>query len=55
MKYIWLITAGLSLIAGVHRNITLGIKESYIFYIFVIVSLLMYYIRREMTGNEKNK
>jgi hypothetical protein len=55
MKHLWMIIAIISLIAAVHRTIVLGFKESYIFYIFVLVAALMYLIRNYMSKNEKNK
>jgi hypothetical protein len=55
MKHLWMIIAITSLIAAVHRTIVAGIKESYIFYIFVIISILMYLIRNYMSKHEKNK
>jgi hypothetical protein len=50
-----MIIAIISLIAAVHRTIVLGFIESYIFYIFVLVAVLMYLIRNYMSKNEKNK
>jgi hypothetical protein len=45
----------LALIAAVHRTIVLGFKESYIFYIFVLIALLMYFVRNYMSKKEKSK
>ena len=54
MKHIWMIIAIMSLVAAVHRTVTLGIKEAYIFYIFVLIAVLMYSVRNYMGKKEKN-
>jgi 4-hydroxybenzoate polyprenyltransferase len=54
MKHLWMIVAILSLIAAIHRTVVMGFKESYIFYIFVLVALLMFWIRSYMSKKEKN-
>jgi len=55
MKHLWMVVAILCLIAGVHRSWTLGIKESFLFFIFAIVALLMYLLRNYLSKQDKNK
>lgn len=55
MKHLWMVIAILCLIAGIHRSWILGIKESYLFFIFVIVALLMYFLRNYLGKQKKNK
>jgi hypothetical protein len=54
MKHLWMTVAILSLIAAIHRTVVMGFKESYIFYIFVLVGLLMFWIRNYMSKKIKN-
>jgi hypothetical protein len=55
MKHLWMIIAILSLIAAIHRTWLLGIKESYLFFIFAIVAFLMFLLRNYMGKQNKNK
>lgn len=55
MKHLWMIIAIMCLIAGIHRTWLLGIRESYLFFIFAMVALLMYLLRNDMGKRNKNK
>jgi membrane protein implicated in regulation of membrane protease activity len=55
MKHLWMIIAILCLIAAVHRTWLLGIKESYLFFIFAIVAFSMYLLRNYLSKQNKNK
>ena len=56
MKHVWFVVAIISLFAGVHKAWQFGFKESYLFFIFAVVSILMYLLRKNMnTPNKKTK
>lgn len=53
MKHVWFVVGLISLIAGIHKTWLLGIQESYLFFIFAIVSFLMYLLRKNMGAQDK--
>lgn len=53
MKHVWFVVGIISLIAGIHKTWLLGIQESYLFFIFAIVSFLMYLLRKNMGAQDK--
>ncbi len=56
MKHVWFVVAIISLIAGIHKTWMFGLKESYLFFIFAVVAILMYLLRKNMnTPNKKTK
>lgn len=52
MEYLWIGIAVLSLGVGIHKTINHGFDDSWLFYIFVIVALLMWFLRKKMRENE---
>ncbi len=54
MKHIWMIVAILSLLAGIHKTWQFGLKESYLFFIFALISFIMYLIRKNMDTPKKS-
>jgi len=53
MKHIWIIVAIICLAAAVHSTLNEGIKESYLFFIFALVSLIMFFLRNLLDKQEK--
>jgi len=53
MKHIWMVVAIMCLVAAIHRTYSSGFKESYLFFIFAIVSLLMYLLRNYISKQDK--
>ncbi|MBN2757857.1 MAG: hypothetical protein JXR51_11820 [Bacteroidales bacterium] len=54
MKHIWMIIAILSLIIGIHKTWLHGFKDSYLFFIFVIIAFLMYLVRKNISKQDNN-
>jgi len=54
MKHIWMIVAIMCILAAIHRTYISGFRESYLFFIFAAVSLLMYLLRNYMSKQDKN-
>jgi hypothetical protein len=48
LEIIWLITAILAIIAGIHKTYFQGIQKSYQFLIIFLLALLMYVNRRNL-------
>ena len=55
MKHLWMVVAILCIIAGIHRSWILGINESFLFFIFAFVALLMYFLRNYLGKQNKSK
>lgn len=55
MKHVWMVVAIISLIGGIHKTWMYGIKESFLFFIFVLIAILMYLLRKNMDISNKNK
>lgn len=55
LEYTWLGVAVLSLGAGVHKTYKTGFGESYLFFIIVFISILMYMFRRHMRKSQDKK
>ncbi|RLD64086.1 MAG: hypothetical protein DRJ01_01900 [Bacteroidetes bacterium] len=55
LQILWLVVSILSLFAGIHKTIQLSFKESYLFFIFTLIALLMYFYRRNLRKTETNK
>ncbi len=51
-ELLWLAVAILSLSAGIHKTVFFSFKESWYFYIFAVISLILYKIRRNLRINE---
>ena len=51
-EILWLAVAAMSLATGVHKTIYHSFQESWYFFIFVLIALLMYFIRRNLRINE---
>ena len=54
LQILWLVVSILSLFAGIHKTIQLSFKESYLFFIFTLIALLMYFYRRNLRKTETN-
>ena len=54
MKHLWMIIAIFCLIAGIHQA-WLGVNGAYLFFIFAVVSFLMYLLRNYLAKQNKNK
>jgi len=48
LEVVWLITAILALLAGIHKTWFHGIKHSYQFFIIFLLSLLIYLNRKNL-------
>ena len=44
-EVMWIAVAVLSLVAAIHKTVNLGFKESWYFYGFVLIALLMWFVR----------
>lgn len=53
LEILWIITAILCLFAAIHQTYYEGISKSYVFFIFSIVALIMYYLRRQIRKSNK--
>ncbi len=53
MQFLWIIIAIVCLITGIHKTYYQSFSESYYFYIFTLVSVLMFLLRRYLKNNEK--
>ena len=51
LEIVWLCCAVIALLAGVHKTVVNGFSESYIFFIIVVISFLMYSVRRYIRKN----
>jgi len=51
-EYMWLLAAVVCFITGIHQTFTQGISNSYVFFIFTALALLLYLLRR---NHRKNK
>ena len=47
-EYLWLFAFILCLSAGIHQTYKQGIKTSFVFFLFAIVSLFLFFIRRNL-------
>lgn len=52
-EILWLTVAAVTLATAVHKTIYHGLAESWYFYAFVLIALLMYFIRKSMRKNTK--
>jgi len=52
MKHIWMIIAIINLIIGIHKTWLHGLSNSYLFFIFAVVSFLMYLIRKKISEQD---
>jgi len=55
LEIIWLITSVICIITGIHQTINEGISQSYIFFIFSFVALVMYLLRRQIRKSNKSE
>lgn len=53
MEYVWIAVAVLSLVTGIHKTIKYGFNESYLFFIFAAISILLFFYRRYLRKNMK--
>ena len=53
-EILWLAIAAMSLATGIHKTVYVSFKESWYFYIFVIISLILYKIRKNIREKDKN-
>ena len=57
-EIIWLITAILCFITGIHQTYKQGFQQSWIFFLFAIFAFVLFLVRRNMRNkptNENNK
>ncbi len=52
-ELLWLAVAILSLSAGIHKTIFFSFKESWYFYLFFLISLILYKIHRNLRKKEE--
>lgn len=52
MEVLWVIIAIVSLGVGIHKSINHGIANSWLFFLFVVIALLMWFLRKKMRENE---
>ncbi len=45
-ELLWLAIAVMSMITGIHKTINVSFKESWYFFVFVIIALLMFFVWR---------
>lgn len=55
VEYLWLAIAFISLIAGLQQWYTSSLENAALFFVMLVVSILMYYFRRKLRLNHKNK
>jgi len=54
LEIVWLITAVLCFLTAIHQTIFEGISKSYLFFIFSLVALIIYLLRRQMRKSNQN-
>ena len=54
LEILWLATAILCFIAAIHQTFREGFSESYILFIFTILAIIMYLLRRYLRINKKS-
>ncbi len=52
-ELLWLAVAAMTLSAGIHKTIYFSFKESWYFYVFTAVSLILYKVRRDLRKKEE--
>jgi hypothetical protein len=52
-EILWLAIAVLSLITAVHKTVNTGFGESWYFFVFVLLAVFMYYVRKSMRKNSE--
>jgi hypothetical protein len=52
LKYVWLAVFFLCVIVGVHSSIKRGISDSYVFFIFALISFGFFWLRRKPAERE---
>jgi len=52
-EILWLAVAAMSLSTGIHKTVFFSFKESWYFYLFTIISLILYKIRRDLRKKEE--
>jgi len=55
LEIIWLITSILCFITAIHQTLVEGISKSYVFFIFSLLALLMYFLRRHLSKTNKTE
>ncbi len=51
-EILWLAVAFMSLITAIHKTINVSFRESWYFYLFTVISLILYIIRRYLRKKE---
>ena len=52
-EILWLAVALMSLSTGIHKTIYISFKESWYFYLFALVSLILFKIRKDLRKKEE--
>ncbi len=56
IEFVWFSIAIICLVAGIHKTIVQDIGQGYIYFIFVVVALLMFFLRKYLRKTlEKDK
>lgn len=56
LETVWLIVAILSVIAGIHKTyVDGGFRESYLFFSISVIAFLMFFFRKNLRKNEREK
>ena len=53
-EVLWLITALLCFIAAIHQTYREGLSKSYVLFIFTVLAVIMYLLRRYLRINKKS-
>lgn len=52
-EVLWLAVAVMSLSTGIHKTLFISFKDSWYFYLFALISLILYKIRRDLRKKEE--
>jgi len=55
MEYLWLIIAMVSFGIGIKKSIDFGLENSWLFFVFVLIALLMWFWRKKIRENDEKK
>ena len=50
-QFLWIAVGVMSLVAGLHKTYNHGFNNSYLFFVFTAVAILMYLLRKKMQNN----
>lgn len=55
MEYLWLAVSVLSFGVAIHKTLNFSLRASWLYYLFTVIALLMWFLRKKMRENEDKK